>query len=67
MIPTPRTKNEKRNSFTIEATRPTRFFAMMSASITYGNFKSAIASHPAQNHKRDSKFQREIVNCTVPF
>ncbi len=29
----------------------TRLFALMSASITYGNFKSAIASHPTQNDK----------------
>jgi hypothetical protein len=26
----------------------------MSASITYGNFKSAIASHPTQNDKLDA-------------
>ncbi len=29
----------------------TRFFALMAASITYDNFKSAIASHPAQKRK----------------
>ena len=32
----------------------TRLFALMSASITYGNFKSAIASHPTQNDKLDA-------------
>ena len=32
----------------------TRLFALMSASITYGNFKSAIASHPIQHSKLDS-------------
>jgi hypothetical protein len=31
----------------------TRLFALMSASITYGNFKSAIASHPTQYNKLD--------------
>ena len=31
----------------------TRLFALMSASITYGNFKSAIASNPIQHDKLD--------------
>ena len=29
----------------------TRFFALISASITYGNFKFAIANHPTQHVK----------------
>ncbi len=32
----------------------TRLFALMSASITYGNFKSAIASNPTQNDKLEA-------------
>jgi hypothetical protein len=32
----------------------TRLFALMAASITYDNFKSAIASHSTQNDKQDA-------------
>jgi hypothetical protein len=34
-----------------DATDLTRFFALMAASITYDNFKAAIARHPVQQRK----------------